>query len=146
MNEVDQYVTKVLKVKKYYRYMDDTVILTKTKQEAKDILAKITKFLKEKLELELNSKTNIFKSKQGINFCGYKINEYRIKVRQKGKKKFKKKIRNLLNEIKQGKLSSKEAILYLTGHLGYFEIANTYDLKKRNIELNEELVKNKLIY
>ena len=66
--------------------------------------------------------------------------------RQKGKKKFKKKIRNLLNEIKQGKLSSKEARLYLTGHLGYFEIANTYDLKKRNIELNEELVKNKLIY
>ena len=61
-------------MKKYYRYMDDTVILTKTKQEAKDILAKITKFLKEKLELELNSKTNIFKSKQGINFFGYKIN------------------------------------------------------------------------
>ena len=26
--------------------------------------------------LELNKKTQIFKSKQGVNFCGYKINEY----------------------------------------------------------------------
>lgn len=126
--------------------MDDTVILVRTKKEAKDILTKITKFLEEKLELELNSKTSIFKAKQGINFCGYKINEYRIKVRQKGKKKFKKKVGKLLKEIKQGNLSSKEARIYLTGHLGYFEIANTYDLKKRNIELKENLVKDKLIY
>lgn len=31
------------------------------------------------LELDLNKKTQIFKSKQGVNFCGYKINEYRLK-------------------------------------------------------------------
>ena len=58
--------------------MDDIVILVNTKAEAKNALQKIIVFLKEKLELELNDKTNIFKSKQGVNFCGYKINEYRI--------------------------------------------------------------------
>ena len=36
--------------------------------------------------LELNKKTQIFKSKQGVNFCGYKINEYRLKIRDKGKR------------------------------------------------------------
>ena len=40
---------------------------------------KITIFLIDKLELELNSKTQIFKNTQGVNFCGYKINEYRLK-------------------------------------------------------------------
>ena len=35
--------------------------------------------------LEVNKKTQIFKSKQGVNFCGYKINEYRLKIRDKGK-------------------------------------------------------------
>ena len=69
--------------------MDDTVILVKTKKEAKEILNKLQEFLKNNLQLELNDKTNIFKSKQGVNFCGYKINENRIKVRDKGKKKFK---------------------------------------------------------
>ena len=69
--------------------MDDSVILLKTKQEAKEILEKIQIFLKENLQLELNSKTQIFKRKQGINFCGYKINEYRLKIRDKRKKKIK---------------------------------------------------------
>ena len=45
--------------------------------------------------LELNKKTQIFKSKQGVNFCGYKINEYRLKIRDKGKRKLKKKIKKL---------------------------------------------------
>ena len=142
--KVDQYAVNELKVKYYYRYMDDTVILVKTKKEAKEILNKIEKFLKENLNLSLNKKTQIFKSKQGINFCGYKINEYRLKIRDKGKKKFKKKVKKLLNEIKEGKITSKDARIYLTGHIGYFETANTYNLKKRNIFLRDDIVKSKI--
>lgn len=135
LNELDQYATRKLKIKNYYRYMDDIVILARNKNEAKEYLNEIKEFLQKKLELELNDKTNIFKAKQGVNFCGYKINEYRLKVRNKGKNKFKKKVKNLLKEIKEGNISSKDARQYLTGHLGYFEIANTYNLKQKNIFL-----------
>lgn len=45
LNEVDQYAKNVLKLKYYFRYMDDTVILVKTKDEAKDALQKIREFL-----------------------------------------------------------------------------------------------------
>ena len=90
LNEHDQYIKHKLKVKYLFRYMDDSVILVKTKQEAKETLEKIKKFLKEELYLELNSKTQIFKNKQGVNFCGYKIKEYRIKIRDRRKKSFKK--------------------------------------------------------
>ena len=58
--------------------------------ETKEILIKIRKYLKEKLYLELNQKTQIFKNKQGVNFCGYKINEYRLKIRDRREKKIKK--------------------------------------------------------
>lgn len=92
LNEVDQFIKRELKIKNYYRYMDDSILLIKTKEEAQYVLKQITEFLKEKLELELNNKTQIFKSKQGVNFCGYKINEYRLKIRDRGKKKLKKKI------------------------------------------------------
>lgn len=126
--------------------MDDTVIFAKTKEEAKQILNKIQEFLKNNLELELNDKTNIFKSKQGVNFCGYKINENRIKVREKGKKKFKKKVKVLLENIKAGNISAKQARIYLTGHIGYFKIANTYNLEKRNIFLESDLINDKIIY
>lgn len=94
-------------------------------------MEKIKIFLKEKLELELNQKTQIFKSKQGVNYCGYKINEYRLKIRDKGKRKIKKKVKQLKYEIKQGKMTSKEAHKYLVGHLGYIKIANTYNLESK---------------
>ena len=144
LNEVDQYAKNVLKLKYYFRYMDDTVILVKTKEEAKDALQKIREFLNVNLNLSLNNKTQIFKSKQGVNFCGYKINEYRMKVRDKGKKKFKKKVKKLLKDIKEGKMTSKDARVYLTGHIGYFETADTYNLEKRNIFLVDEIKKSKI--
>lgn len=71
--------------------------------------------------------------------------EARLKVRNKGKNKFKKKVKNLLIEIKNGNISSKEARQYLTGHLGYFDIANTYNLKRKNIFLQEELLSKNII-
>ena len=106
LNELDQYVKHILKCKYYYRYMDDIVILFKTKKDAKEALDKIKKFLKEHLELELNDKTNIFRGKQGVNFCGYKINENRLKIRDKGKRKLKKKVKKLKQQIKEEKINS----------------------------------------
>ena len=79
LDKIDWYVKEKLKVKYYSRYMDDSVALLKSKEEAILALEKIRKFLKENLHLELNSKTQIFKSSQGVNYCGYKINEYRLK-------------------------------------------------------------------
>ena len=134
LNELDQYIKHKLKCKYYFRYMDDGVILIKTKEEAKEILEKIKVFLKNNLKLELNSKTQIFKSKQGVNFCGYKINEYRLKIRDKGKRKLKKKIKELKYRIVHGEMTSKEAKRYLAGHMGYIKIADTYNLEKKLFE------------
>ena len=131
LNEVDQYVKKVLGVKYYFRYLDDSVLLVKTKEEAKRYLEKIKIFLLENLGLTLNKKTQIFKSKQEINFCGYKINEYRLKIRDKGKRKLKKKVKKLKSLVKEGKTSSLEARKYLAGHMGYIKIADTYNLENK---------------
>lgn len=128
LNEIDQYIKHELKIKYYCRYLDDSIAFFKTKQEAKIALKKITNYLKEKLELELNKKTQIFKNKQGVNFCGYKINEYRMKIRDKGKRKLKKKVKTLKQKIKDGKMTSKEAKKYLAGHLGYIKYANVNNL------------------
>ncbi len=131
LNEIDQYIKNKLHIKYYCRYLDDSIIIVETKKEAKDALRKIKKFLKQNLKLELNKKTQIFKNKQGVNFCGYKINEYRIKIRDKGKRKLKKKVKKLENQIKNGKITSKEAHKYLVGHIGYIKYANTKNLENK---------------
>ena len=136
LNEVDQYIKHKLKIKYYFRYMDDSVIFVKTKDEAIQTLDKIRDFLKVNLELELNDKTQIFKSKQGINFCGYKINEYRLKLRERGKKAIKKKVKYLKEEVKKGNISSKEASRFICGHLGYMKYANTRNLEEKLFYIN----------
>ena len=104
------------------------VILLESKEKAIEILNKITLFLKEKLKLELNSKTQIFKNKQGVNFCGYKIKENKLKIREKGKRKLKKKIKYLKYMTRIGKITCKEARKYLCGHIGYIQIADIHGL------------------
>ena len=131
LNELDQYIKHILKIKYYFRYLDDMVLFVKTKEEARMCLEKIRKFLKQNLELELNEKTQIFKSKQGVNFCGYKINEYRLKIRDRGKRKLKKKIKELKYKIRICEIDSKEAKQYLVGHIGYIHCANIYNLSKK---------------
>ena len=131
LNEVDQYVKKELGIKYYFRYMDDSVLLVQDKEQAKYCLSKIKEFLYLRLGLCLNKKTQIFKSKQGANFCGYKINEYRLKIRDKGKRKLKKKIKKLKSLVKNGEISSIDARKYLCGHIGYIKIANTWNLENK---------------
>ena len=135
LNEQDQFVKHKLHIKYYARYLDDSVIIVKTKQEAKIALKEITRFLEENLKLKLNNKTQIFKGKQGANFCGYKINEYRMKLRDKGKRKLKKKIKKLTNKIYNGEITSIDARMYLAGHMGYIKYA---DVKKPQQQQSEQ--------
>ena len=135
LNEVDQYIKHNLHCKYYFRYLDDSICMFKTKEEAILALEKIKNFLQENLELELNEKTQIFKNSQGINFCGYKINEYRLKIRDRGKRKLKKKVKELKYRIRVGELSSKEARKYLCGHFGYIKYANVKNLAEKIFEV-----------
>ncbi|MCX6755216.1 MAG: reverse transcriptase domain-containing protein [Candidatus Nomurabacteria bacterium] len=54
MNEFDQYMKHVLKVKYYIRYADDFVILNEDKECLEDILKEVANFLSENLRLELH--------------------------------------------------------------------------------------------
>lgn len=117
LNEVDMYSKQILKCKWYYRYMDDTVILLESKEMAKYVLERIREFLNFELGLKLNSKTNIFKLSQGVNFCGYKVNTKRLRIRDKGKKKLKLKLRYIDKALKNSEISISEAKRKLAGHI-----------------------------
>ena len=107
----------------------------RTKEEAKCALNKIQEFLEENLQLELNEKTQIFKNKQGINFCGYKINPFRLKIRDRGKQKLKKKVKELKYMIRTNQINSKEAKKYLCGHFGYIKYADVRNLTDKLFEI-----------
>jgi len=72
LNELDQYVKHTLKVKYYYRYVDDFVILHENSDFLNDCFYKINSFLHERLFLELHPfKKRLGLIDQGIDFVGF---------------------------------------------------------------------------
>ena len=130
LNELDQYAKHKLKCKYYFRYMDDIVILCENKEIAQNTLKEITKLLDERLKLSLNSKTKIFKSVQGVNFCGYKINEHRLKIRNTSKYRMKRKLKKYTRQLKDGEITLPEIQRSIAGWLGYVKHADSYNLRK----------------
>lgn len=130
LNDFDHYVKEQLKVKYYVRYMDDFILLLKTKEEAKDLKNIIETYLKTNLNIELNKKSSYFPSNKGIDFCGYKIFETHILLRKRFKIKFKKNILlwNKLNDEKR--LDIKRMEMSLNSFLAHVSHSNSYNYIK----------------
>ncbi len=130
LNELDKFIKHNLKCEFYYRYMDDMIILCEDKNIAKECLNRIVTFLKENLKLTLNSKTRIFKDIQGVNFCGYKINEKRMKIRHTSKCRMKRKLKKYTRLLKEDRITLPEIQRSIAGWLGYVKHADSYNLRK----------------
>lgn len=140
LNELDYYVKYDLKVKYYIRYMDDFVLLVDSKEEAKALLESIRKFLKEKLNLELNAKSKYFPSHQGIDFCGYRIYETHILLRKRFKKKLKKSMRLWEKLKREGHLDYHRLLLAWNSYRGHASHSNSYNY------INKQIVKYYELY
>lgn len=93
LHELDWYVKQHLKVRYYFRYVDDFVILGKNISELQEVLKSIKEFLQEELHLELHTqKIRIQPIKNGIDFCGYVVWPRSIIVRKRIIKQMNKKI------------------------------------------------------
>lgn len=87
LTELDNYVVRYLKAKYYVRYMDDIIIVVRDKTEAQRILELCVNFMRGRLNLEVNGKTQVFSIKQGVNAFGYKIKVEYMLVRTESKRR-----------------------------------------------------------
>jgi retron-type reverse transcriptase len=72
MNEFDQHMKQMLRVKNYIRYADDFVVFSHDRKELIELLPKIGTFLKEHLKLTLHPEKVFIKTlASGIDFLGW---------------------------------------------------------------------------
>lgn len=71
LSQFDHYVQEKLRVKYYYRYVDDMVFGFRTKREAVDVIKKISDYLKKELGIELHKIRLAPVGRQIIDFCMY---------------------------------------------------------------------------
>ena len=85
----DHWIKEVLRVKYYFRYCDDIVILSSNKETLWNYLDKIKIYLKDNLKLEVKYNYQVFPVvSRGIDFVGYKFYHTHILLRKSIKLKF----------------------------------------------------------
>ncbi len=131
LNELDQFVKHKLKAKYYIRYVDDFIILHKSKGQLKIWKSEINSFLRDKLRLELHSdKSKVISLSKGIDFVGFR-NFYHFKLlRKRNIRKIKYKVK-LFNE---GEIDYKRLFESFQGWNAYAEWANSDKLVTKLIK------------
>ncbi len=131
LNELDQYVKRTLKIKYYARYMDDFILLLKTKNDCIIMKKNIEIFLQKSLKLELNSKSRYYPYKMGVNFCGYRIFTTHKLLRTSSKKKIKRNVKIWNKHYSNNSLNLLYALQCLNSWMGHSSHCNSYKLQQK---------------
>jgi retron-type reverse transcriptase len=133
LNELDQFVKKVLRVKCYFRYVDDFIIADCSPKRLTVFQKRISGFLKNRLRLKLHEKkTFIAPAKRGIDFLGYFIKPDYVLVRRKVVFRMKSKLREF--ERQKEPNAAKKFLPVMNSYFGHFKHANSYRLRKSVFE------------
>ena len=97
----DHWMKEVVKVKYYYRYMDDIVVLDGSKERLHEILDMMGLYLGAELKLEIKANWQIFPvDERGIDYVGFKQNHYGILLRKGILMRFYKKLSRIQKRYK----------------------------------------------
>ncbi len=131
MNELDQFMKHVLKVKYYIRYTDDFAVVAGDKKYLEELLPLISKFLENKLALKLHPNKTIFLSIcQGVDFLGYVIFPKHRLIRLQTKHRMFKKLEKLMEEYKAGNITKLNFEQSLQSYLGVLSHADTHTIRE----------------
>jgi hypothetical protein len=93
LNYFDHWMKEVKRVKYYFRYCDDMVILSDNKDYLHGLREEIEDYLRTNLHLQLKDNYQVFPvDARGINFLGYVFYHNRVMLRKSIKQAFAKKI------------------------------------------------------
>jgi len=114
---LDHFMKYDLRVKHYFRYCDDIVILAPTKEYLHDVLEKMRKVIEGQLHLTVKKNYQIFPvESRGIDFLGYVIRHNYVLVR----KHIKQRVARRLHKVK----SRKRRYVVLASFWGWIKHCN----------------------
>lgn len=129
MNDFDQFIKHVMKIKYYVRYTDDFIIVSHDRIYLENLIQPIQEFLQSNLFLNLHpEKITIRKYSQGIDFLGYIILPYCRLIRKRTWRRVLRKFRLKVHDYKQGKISADNLEQTLHSYAGMLSHANAHDL------------------
>jgi len=135
LNELDYFIKHKLKAKYYIRYVDDFVILHKSKLQLRIWKVLINDFLKEKLKLELHKdKSRVIPLSRGVDFVGFR-NFYYFKLLRKRNIR---KVHHKINLLKKREISEDKFKESFEGWQAYAKWANSHNVMEKLLNKMKE--------
>ncbi len=132
----DHWLKEVKRVKYYYRYADDLIILGDNKQDLHLLRIDIQAYLSENLKLKLKSNYQVFPIvSRGIDFIGYVFFHTHTMLRKRIKKNFCRCVAKLNRKV----MTAKDYRIKICSWLGWCKYCNSKNLIKTIIKHEEVL-------
>lgn len=129
---IDQWAKRELRLRRYIRYMDDMVVLVRSKEEALDIRARFEARLAS-MGLRF-SKASVLPVSRGVNFLGYRIWPHKRLLRVNSVRRMRRRLRHMEWQYASGLIEPEQIRQRIRSWLAHASHANADSLKKRMLE------------
>jgi hypothetical protein len=123
---LDHFMKDALGVKRYVRYMDDTVSLSDDKRYLRDVYGEMDEFVRTRLLMRLNPKSGIYGVCQGVNFCGYRSWPTHVLPRKRNVRRARRALGGLSRLYRRGRVSLGKVRSVVASFLGYLQRCRGY--------------------
>jgi retron-type reverse transcriptase len=130
LNGFDHFIKEKLRVKKYLRYVDDFALFSDDREFLADARIAIEEYLTS-LRLKIHPvKSQLFETKKGANFVGFRVLPDRIRVRNDNLRRSRHRLRQLQYDYHYGQISLEKLIQRLQSWEAHLKHGDTYQLRR----------------
>jgi hypothetical protein len=143
LSSFDHWIKEVKKVKYYFRYMDDIVILGSSKEELHKLRKEVDEYLRNELKLNIKENWQVFPTfVRGIDFVGYRVFLNYTLLRKSTCKSFKRKMRNINKKKLNGQELNYSEWCSINSYKGWLKWCDSYRLSQKYIKPIEQFAQD----
>ena len=131
LNGLDHFIKEQLKVKKYVRYMDDFSLFSDDREFLAEARFAIETYLIG-VRLKIHPvKSQLFETRQGANYVGFRVLPDRIRVRKENLRRGQRRLKQLQFDYASGKINMRSLDRSIQSWLAHLRHGDTWQLRKR---------------
>ena len=131
LNNFDHFVKEQLKISKYVRYVDDFALFSDDRKLLADARLALEEYLTQ-LRLKIHPvKSQLFETKIGATFLGFRVFSDRIRVRNSNLHQARRRLKRLKTDYAQGRIELKQVTQSIKSWVAHLEHGDTWQLRKQ---------------
>ncbi|QNM12395.1 reverse transcriptase [Absiella sp. AM27-20] len=139
LSSLDHWLKEDKRIKHYFRYMDDMVILHESKEFLHDLYEEINTYASETLGITVKDNWQVFPTNiRGVDFLGYRVFKDFVLLRKSTAKNLKRKMRSVKRKIENGGRISYTDYCSFNSYKGWLKYCDSFRLYEKYMAPLEE--------